>query len=150
MDLDKITTVLEPIVTQLGYEIVDIDYKRRDGEMTLRLYIWCVAGVSLDDCEIVHRAIDPVIDELDPSGGAPYVLQVSSPGLDRPIVSERDYERAMNTEIEVSLSGLVERKKKWAGKLIELNSENITLMVNNKKIIINRALIKDCKPYIKF
>lgn len=150
MNLEEISAVLTPIVEGLGYEIVDIDYKRRDGDMTLRLYIWCRAGITLDDCEKVHRAIDPVIDELDPSNGESYVLQVSSPGLDRPIVTDRDYERAMDTEIEVLLNALVERKKKWAGKLISFDSENITLMVNNKKIIINRALIKVCQPYIKF
>ena len=99
----QIFQAINPVVTSLGYEIVEVEITHKNGETTLTVYIDIPTGVSLDDCEKVHYAIDPVLDELDPSEGKPYVLNVSSPGLDRPFKKQRDYERNYGKEVEVKL-----------------------------------------------
>lgn len=84
LNTESVFQKINPIVDGLGYEIVDVEWAKRDGADNLTVYIDIPTGVSLDDCEKVHRAIDPALDELDPTDGKPYVLNVSSPGLDRP------------------------------------------------------------------
>lgn len=78
MNTENVFRKINPIVEGLGYEIVDVEWAKRDGADNLTVYIDIPTGVSLDDCEKVHRAIDPVLDELDPTDGKPYVLNVSS------------------------------------------------------------------------
>ncbi|MDR1093942.1 MAG: ribosome maturation factor RimP [Clostridiales bacterium] len=106
--LDAVRERIFPIIERLGYEVVDAEYKNlRDKNMHLVFYIYNEKGVGLDDCERVSNAIDGPLDELDPTGGAPYCLDVSSPGLDRPFKTARDYERNMGKEIEIKLYGPV-------------------------------------------
>lgn len=77
MNTESVLRKIDPIVSGLGYEIVDVEWAKRDGADNLTVYIDVPTGVSLDDCEKVHRAIDPALDELDPTDGKPYVLNVS-------------------------------------------------------------------------
>lgn len=79
---------LTPIILNLGYELVDVEYSKKHSGSSLTVYIASATGISLDDCEKVHRAIDPILDELNPTGEEPYTLNVSSPGLDRPLVKQ--------------------------------------------------------------
>ena len=92
---------ISPLVTELGYEIVDVEFVKKDGNDNLTIFVDVPTGMSLDDCERVHNAIDPLLDELDPTNGKPYVLNVSSPGLDRPFNKQRDYERNYGKEVEI-------------------------------------------------
>ena len=85
--------IIEDVVTALGYELVDVEYKTLYGDKHLIVYIASEKGVSLDDCETVSNALDAPLDALDPTSSMPYCLDVSSPGLDRPFKSQRDYER---------------------------------------------------------
>ncbi len=102
--IEAVTTHISPIIEKMGYEVVEIEYaKKMDKEMHLTIYIHSDKGVSLDDCEKVNNAIETPLDELDPTGGQPYTLDISSPGLDRVFKNERDFIRNAGKEIEVSL-----------------------------------------------
>ena len=102
--LDIINQSVVPVIEKLGYEVVEAEYvKKLDKEMHLVIYIYNDAGVSLDDCEKVNNAIEGLLDELDPTEGKPYTLDISSPGLDRVFKTARDFERNAGKEIEVSL-----------------------------------------------
>ena len=93
--------MLEKIAAPMGIEIVETECN--DKAATLTVYIETQNGVDLDTCEKFHNAIFEPIDELDPSYGEPYTLNVSSPGLDRPFKTQRDFERNLNKEVELKL-----------------------------------------------
>ena len=97
-----IQNALQPIADELNIEIVEVELKQGHSP-ALTVYIDTETGVDLDTCEKFHRAIDPVLDEVDPTFGAPYTLNVSSPGLDRPLKTDRDYQKATGLKVEVKL-----------------------------------------------
>ena len=147
---DAAEQVVRPIVEANGMELVEVEFKKLYGTPTLTVYIDKPGGVSLDDCELIHRAIDGPMDELDPTEGAPYNLNVSSPGLDRPLKSLNDYKRKLGEKVEVSLYAPVEGKKKYIAVLDEATEEEITLKEGEKTIKIQLKQIAAAKPYIEF
>jgi len=140
---------INPTIENLGYEIVEVEYVKKGTDMHLTIYIDINRGVSLDDCELVHNAIDPLLDELNPTQDKPYVLNVSSPGLDRPFKTHRDFERNYGREVEVKLYAPVKGVKLYEGVLVE-HTDNFTVIENktgqikieNNKIALVRQLIK--------
>ena len=147
--LDQVVAAIEPSITGFGMELVDADYKNLYGNMTLTVYIDKEGGVDLNDCEQVHNAIDPILDELDPTAGAPYHLNVSSPGLDRPFSREKDYLRHIGQDVEVSLYKAIGNLKKFEAKLlsyttdaVEVSYRDQTIKLNIKDIALMRAAIK--------
>ena len=80
-----------PFADELGLEIVEVEYVRKHNGMNLTFFIDKEGGVTIDDCEKLHRAIDEPLDILDPTNGASYILNVSSLGIDRPLKTERDF-----------------------------------------------------------
>ena len=147
---DAAEQVVRPIVEANGMELVEVEFKKLYGTPTLTVYIDKPGGVSLDDCELIHRAIDGPMDELDPTEGAPYNLNVSSPGLDRPLKTLNDYKRKLGEKVEVSLYAPVEGKKKYIAVLDEAKEEEITLKEGEKTIKIQLKQIAAAKPYIEF
>lgn len=147
---DAAEQVVRPIVEANGMELVEVEFKKLYGTPTLTVYIDKPGGVSLDDCELIHRAIDGPMDELDPTEGAPYNLNVSSPGLDRPLKTLNDYNRKLGEKVEVSLYAPVEGKKKYIAVLDEATEEEITLKEGEKTIKIQLKQIAAARPYIEF
>lgn len=147
---DAAERVVRPIVEANGMELVEVEFKKLYGTPTLTIYIDKPGGVSLDDCELIHRAIDAPIDELDPTEGMPYNLNVSSPGLDRPLKSPGDYRRKLGEKLEVSLYAPLDGKKKYIAVLSGATDEEITLQDGDKTIKIQLKQIAAAKPYIEF
>lgn len=147
---DAAEQVVRPIIEAHGMELVDVEFKKLYGTPTLTIYIDKPGGVSLDDCELIHRAIDAPIDELDPTDGMAYNLNVSSPGLDRPFKTLHDYQRKLGEKVEVSLYVPLDGKKKFIAVLIDANEEEITLQDGDKTIKIQLKQIAAAKPYIEF
>ena len=147
---DAAEQVVRPIVEANGMELVEVEFKKLYGTPTLTVYIDKPGGVSLDDCELIHRAIDGPMDELDPTEGAHYNLNVSSPGLDRPLKTLNDYKRKLGEKVEVSLYAPVDGKKKYIAVLDEATEEEITLKEGEKTIKIQLKQIAAAKPYIEF
>ena len=140
---------INPTVEGLGYEIVEVEYVKKGTDMHLTVYIDVKSGISLDDCEKVHMAIDPILDELNPTQDKPYVLNVSSPGLDRPFKTQRDYERNYGREVEVKLYAPMKGVKLYEGVLIERTETTTTIetakenvKIENNKIALVRQLVK--------
>lgn len=102
--VDEVNKNIVPLIEKMGYEVVETEYvKRMDKDMHLVIYIHSENGISLDDCEKVNNAIEAPLDELDLTCGKPYILDISSPGLDRVFKTERDFIRNAGKEVEVSL-----------------------------------------------
>ena len=150
---DAVAELVAPIIDSLGMELVEVDFsKTRQGD-ALTVFIDKEGGVSLDDCEAVHNAIDAPLDDLDPTDGKPYTLNVSSPGLDRPYKTARDYEKHVGTASEVSLFAPMEKLgKKFVAILENYDAESgdVTLDAAGKKITINKKDIALIREHIEF
>lgn len=143
--------IVNPLAESLGLFVVEIEYKKQpDTGMNLTVFIDKEDGVSLDDCEALHRLIDDPLDSLDPTNGAPYILNVSSPGLDRPLKTEWDYKKNLGKELEVSLYRAIDGLKKFEASLVAFDEKTVTLSHDNKEIILEKTDVAIMKPAIKF
>ena len=121
----EIEEFLRPVAEEAGCEIVEAVWNNR--EKSLTIVIDAAGGVDMDLCEKFHRAADPALDELDPTYGAAYTLNCSSPGLDRPFRTERDFARHAGEKIEVHLYAPFEGAKYYEGTLVSLDDGVIVL-----------------------
>ena len=146
----KAESAVKDVIASLGYELVEVTYKKEYGTPTLTFFIDVdrEGGINLDDCEKVSKAIDPVLDEADVTEGTAYNLNVSSPGIDRPLKTERDFKKNAGKSIEVGFYAPYNGVKKLVGVLAEWNDEQVTLKVKNKEEKIDRKLISIIKPVI--
>ena len=126
--IDMVEEHITKAVAELGYEIIEITYKKYLGDMNLTIFIDKDGGVDLNGCELVHRTIDPILDEIDPTSGEKYILNVSSPGIDRPLKVERDYKRNLDKVLKGYdlQKGLIDLD--YNGKEINLDIKNIALI----------------------
>lgn len=140
------------IAESMGYEIVEVNFSKEYRKLNLNFFIYKKGGVDLNDCENFSNALDSLLEELADKFPNDYVLNVSSPGLDRPIVSDDDFRRALDTEIEVFING--DKKEAVRGKLKAYDTEKITVSENKKgqikEINILRQNIRKAQPWIKF
>ena len=142
------TIVKEPIAA-LGYELTDVEFVKEDGEWVLTVFIYSEHGISLDDCERVSVAIDPILEELDPIEQS-YFLSVSSVGLDRPLKKPRDFERNIDKEITLHLYAPIDKKKEYTGVLKAFDEQAITIEIAGAEIAFARSQVSVVKQYIKF
>ena len=147
---EKVTELVKPIIENLGYELVDVDYAKSHSGMDLTICIYKPDGIGIDDCEKVSRAIDGPLDELNPTNDMPYNLNVSSPGLDRPIKSQDDARRNLGSNIEVKLFSQKNGKKVWVGTLAEFDEKSISVETENGLMQFNFSEIALASPVIEF
>ena len=148
---EKIEEFLTPIVEELGYEIVEVEFAKKYNGDNLTVFIDKPGGgININDCETVHNAIDEPLDELNPTNDKPYTLNVSSPGIDRPIVTDKDYNRNIGEVLEVKLFEAIQKKKLFVGSLIDFNAETVTLDLDGKTLEIERKKIAKATKYINF
>ena len=148
---EKIEEFLTPIVEELGYEIVEVEFAKKYNGDNLTVFIDKPGGgININDCETVHNAIDEPLDELNPTNDKPYTLNVSSPGIDRPIVTDKDYNRNIGEVLEVKLFEAIQKKKLFVGTLIDFNAETVTLDLDGKTLEIERKKIAKATKYINF
>ena len=144
----EISEFFEKIATPMGLEVVEVALNEKEPSITV--YIETESGVDLDTCEKFHNAIMEPIDELDPSFGAPYTLNVSSPGLDRPFKTPRDFERNLHKEVELKLFAPMKGKKYLEGFLEEFDDTTVTVSTASELIKIPRNKIAKINKAIKF
>lgn len=144
----EIGEMLGGIAEGMNIEIVEVECNEKTAALTV--YIETEAGVDLDTCEKFHNAIFELIDELDPSYGEPYTLNVSSPGLDRPFKTARDFERNRNKEVEVKLYAPLKGKKFLEGVLEEFDENSVTVALQKETVKIPRNKIAKINKAIKF
>lgn len=141
-----------PTLNLMEVEIVDMEYNGgRKGELpALTIYIYNKDGVDLNLLEKVHHAIDPLLDDADPTDGNPYTLNVSSPGLDRPFKTEADFQRNFEQEVEVKLYVLLDGKKDFVGILKEADDEFVSVEINGEIKKFEKKGIAKISKAIKF
>ena len=141
---------LEERIGNLGVELVEVEYAKKPTGMNLTLFIDSPNGIDLDKCEEVHKMVDARLDELDPTNGAPYTLNVSSVGLDWAFRTDRDYERNIGVEVEVNLYAKEAGKKSHVGKLLSFSENEVVIEVDAKQVSLNRKNISKITKYISF
>ncbi len=146
--LSELKTFLEGYATPMGIEIVDIEFSDKD--KTLTIFIETENGIDLDTCEAFHNAIMEPIDEFDPTFDVPYTLNVSSPGLDRPFKTQRDFERNVGKDVEVKLYAPIKGKKFLEGELVSFDENAVEIKTSKETIKIQRNRIAKINKAIKF
>lgn len=150
-----VTTEVEPMINDMDFELVDVEYVKEGKNWFLRLYIDQPEGVNLEDCALVSEKVSERLDSItpDPFPHA-YFLEVSSPGAERPIKTEKDYQNAIGKYIHISLYEAVDGEKTYEGILTELTDETLTLTVRiktrTKDIEFDRAKIAKARLAIQF
>lgn len=119
-------SLLEPIVTGFGFELVDVEYVKEAGTWYLRAYIDKPGGITVDDCEAVSRKFSDILDEKDYIEDA-YIFEVSSPGLGRPLKKEKDFQRSIGEEVEIRTYRAIEKQKEFTGILKEFDKDSVTI-----------------------
>ena len=145
----NVGTLAERIAAQFGFEVVEVSF-RAGADPALTIYIDKPGGIDLDDCEKFHNAVDGPLDELDPTDGKPYTLNVSSPGLDRPFRSARDYERHLGEKVEARLYAPVRGVKFFEGVLAAYDGSTVTLETESGPIKLELTRVAKMNVAIDF
>lgn len=122
----KAEAILTPIVESRGFELVDVEYVREAGCWYLRGYIDKPGGITVNDCEDVSRAFSDILDEKDFIEDS-YIMEISSPGLDRPLKKEKDFKRSLGKLVEIRTYRPIEKQKEFCGILNAYDSNRVTI-----------------------
>ena len=146
---DIITEIALPITQENNYELVDVEFVKEGANWYLRIYIDKPGGITIDDCQIISEELSDKIDKADPIEQS-YFLEVSSPGLERPLKKESDFEKFKGEQVEVKLFQPIEGKKVFEGELVGMVDGKIVINVGTtgnmeferEKVSIVRRVIK--------
>lgn len=130
--------LLKPLADAHGFELVDVEYVKEAGNWYLRAYIDKPGGITVDDCEVISRALSDKLDEEDFIGDS-YILEVSSPGLGRPLKKDKDFARSIGKEIEVRTFRAVDKQKEFTGVLKEFDKDSFTIVIEENEMTFQRA-----------
>lgn len=141
---EELTRLLEPTVERLGFELSDLELRTGGRDGVIRVFIDKPEGVGLADCETVSRQISALLDVEDPVTGH-YVLEVSSPGLDRKLTKPAHFERYIGEAVRVRLRFPVEGRKNFRGKLVAASEEQIDVEVDGELHSLAIATIESAR-----
>ena len=127
----KTEEILLPIVEEYGFELVDVEYVKEGSNWYLRAYIDKPGGIGVNDCEAVSRRLSDILDEKDYIEDS-YILEVSSPGLGRPLKKEKDFKRSLGEEVEIRTYRMIDRKKEFTGILKDYDETTVTIEMEDE------------------
>ncbi|MBE5935979.1 MAG: ribosome maturation factor RimP [Lachnospiraceae bacterium] len=123
-----------PIINGNNFELVDVEFIKEAGTYYLRIYIDKEGGITIDDCEIVSRALSDKLDEKDFIEES-YILEVSSPGVGRPLKKDKDFARSIGEEVDVKLFKPIEKQKEFTGILESYTDADITVRLDENTVM---------------
>lgn len=126
--------LLIPVMEANHFELVDVEYVKEAGNWYLRAYIDKEGGITIDDCELVSRWLSDKLDELDFIDDS-YILEVSSPGLGRPLKKEKDFARSIGEEVEIRLFRPLNKLKEYRGFLREYDKDTVTIELEDGALL---------------
>lgn len=153
--VETVTELVTPILDERHFELVDAEFVKEGKSWYLRIYIDKPGGINIEECALVSDLLGEKLDDCDPDPiPQAYFLEVSSPGAERPLKKERDYERALNSYIHVSLYQPLEGNKVYEGTMVDLKPDELMLeymdKTRQKTIVIPRKQIAQARLAIKF
>ena len=147
----RIEELIQPTVTEMGYELVDVEFVKEGPNWYLRIFIDKEGGVTIDDCEAVSKTLEKIFDEKDPIEQA-YFLEISSPGIDRPLKKKEDFIKYNGEMVDVKLYKPYEGSKEYTGKLVgyDENDGTVTIEVDDKNIAFTKKEIAGIRLAVIF
>ena len=146
---EEIKALCDKYAEGLGLTVDSVEF-RQGKNPALTVYIDKAGGVSLDDCEKIHNAIFEPLDELDPTFGLPYTLNVSSLGADRPFKTDKDFNSHIGKKVEVKLYAAVKGKKFYEGELVSYDGERIVIKTDKESFSFDLKSVVKVNEYIDF
>ena len=129
--VQKTEAIVEPILQKYQFELVDVEFVKEAGSWHLRVYIDKEGGIAVDDCEVISRKLGEWLDKEDFIDES-YILEVSSPGLDRPLKKEKDFARSIGKDVEVKLFKAINKEKEFVGILKAYDEDTVTLEMEDE------------------
>jgi len=146
---DVVQELALPILDELQYELVDVEYIKEGNNWYLRIYIDKPGGVTIDDCQRASEKISDKLDEIDPIPHN-YFLEVSSPGIDRPLKKDKDFERYKGYKVDVKLYKPLNGKKQFTGELLGLEDDNILVSIDKNVMSFKRNEVAVIRLAVEF
>ena len=147
MAQSDLTRVIEPacqkLAQQFGFELVDVELAREGASRYLRSYIDKPDGITLSDCDTYHRAVAPLVERVDYE-----FLEVCSPGLDRPLKKQKDFDKHAGEMVEIHLFRPIERRKQFEGELVGLVDGEIVIRDGENELRFAQKDVSLCKPLV--
>lgn len=145
-----IEELVQPIIDSNNFELVDIEYVKEAGEYYLRIFVDKEGGISLNECEVVSRALSEILDVKDPIKDN-YYLEVSSPGLDRPLKKDKDFVRYQGRDVEIKLYKPLNGSKQLEAELVGLTEDKkIKVIIDNEEVEFDKKDVALIRLAIKF
>jgi ribosome maturation factor RimP len=141
---EKLQVIVEKVVVPMGYELVGIEYLVHDKTGLLRVYIDSEKGIMLEDCQAVSHQLSGVLDVEDPVAGN-YNLEISSPGLDRPLFKAGDFQRFAGNKVKVKLARNQDGRKNFKGVLQGIQDDEVVLEVDGQEVRLSLANIEQSR-----
>ena len=135
--IGQVTRLIEPILDEMDFELVDTEYVSERGRWVLRIYVDQEGGITLDDCGRVSREIGDLIDVEEIFQHA-YVLEVSSPGLNRPLKKEKDFLSVVDKKVKIKMVVPVQGRRNFTGYLRAFRDGKLFLELNNNQVSLSR------------
>lgn len=145
----KVEELVKPLIEEAGYELIALEYVKEGTDWYLRFFIDHPRGITIDDCETISRKIEEVLDRVDPIPGS-YILEVSSPGIERPLRSEEDFIKYQGSLVLINTYAPIEGKKSFKGILKGSSADEIIVTVDKKDLSIPRKLISKAQLTVDF
>lgn len=142
-------TLLQPVVEAMGYELLGIEQGNQGGVEVVRIYIDQEAGIRVEDCERVSGQVSAILDVEDPLKGQ-YTLEVSSPGLDRPLFSLEQFARCIGAEAKVRLRQSLSGRRRLRGIIEEVGNNGVVMQVDGERFEVNQDLIEHARLVPKY
>lgn len=136
----KTKELVMPIVEENGFELVDVEYVKEAGTWYLRVYIDKPGGITIDDCEVVSRRLSDLMDEKDFIEDM-YILEVSSPGLGRPLKKDKDFNRSIGQDVDIKTYKAIDKQKEFTGALKAFDADTVTITIDEMDVVFERKNI---------
>jgi ribosome maturation factor RimP len=147
---ELVTEIVLPITEKHKFELVDVEYIKEGPYWYLRIYIDKPGGITIDDCQLISEEIDPILDKKNFIEQS-YFLEVSSPGLERPLRKDKDFEKFKGESVEVKLFAPIDGKKVFEGELVGLIDNKIVIKKDTAETVeFDRDKVSSVRRIIKF
>ncbi len=148
--IGSVRKIAENLISGQEYELVDVEFEKEGPSYFLKVFVDKPGGITIDDCQDISKAINTELDKVDPIK-VPYYLEVSSPGLDRPLKNDNDLKRNLGKDIEIKLYEAFEGSKLIQGTLVDFDENQINISLEDeKRVNISRSIIALIRLAVKF
>ncbi len=146
--IEAVTKLVEPVIEDLGFELVEVQFRGEPIGLVLRLLIYREDGITIDDCARVSREVEHLLEVEDLIEHS-YHLEVSSPGLDRPLKNKRDFARSRGEKVRVTVRVPLLEKLNWEGSIEDADDDTVRLATEQGKVVIPYTTIVKAKLVIE-